>query len=180
LQEQQLLAEVLQLLAGYPLIPSNLLQGSLVGQEPPLPMITLHPDALKNLAEFWTSLDAKFRASLTVTVTIAINVLPVPAPIPIVVTQELSLEQLNLSTPSETTFQIAGTVTDATSAPVAAATVTIVERGLMATTDANGNFSISPLVAGAYTLLVQSGTTQKSSSITVPATAGNNYNVQLS
>lgn len=179
LQEQQLLAEVLQLLAGYPLIPSSFLQGSLVGQEPPLPMIALHPDALKNLAEFWTSLGTKLRASLTITATIAMNVLPVPAPAPIVITQELDLEQLNLPTTRQATFRIAGCVTDAASKPVTGATVTIVERGLVATTDGNGNFSISPLAAGNYTLSVQSGTTQKNTSIAVPATTGTNYNVQL-
>lgn len=180
LQEHQLLSEVLQLLSGYPLIPSNLLQGSLVGQEPPLPMITLHPDALRNLAEFWTSLDVQFRPSLTVTVTIAMNVLPVPKAVPIVTTAKLSLQQQNLPTTTETTYQIAGTVTDSTGAAVSQATVTIVERGVMATTDPNGDFSVGPLVVGTYTLLAQLGTKQKSTSITVPPSANNSYNVQLS
>lgn len=180
LQEQQLLAEVLQLLAGLPIIPANFLQGSLVGQQPPLPMITLHPEALRSISEFWTALGTKLRASLTVTATIAMNVLPVPAPAPIVITGEFGFEQMNLPATHEAIYQIAGTVTNAASTPVSGATVTIVERGLVATTDANGNFSIGPLAAGAYTLQVQSGASQKSSSITVPATTGTNYNVQLS
>jgi hypothetical protein len=180
LQEQQLLAEILQLLSGFPMIPSGFLRGSLVGQQPPLPMVALHPDALRNLSEFWTTLGAKLRASLTVTVTVAMNVLPAPAPAPIVITQELGLEQLNLPATHEAVFHIAGAVTNAASAPVMGASVTIVERGLMATTDANGDFSIGPLAAGTYTLQVLSGATQKGSSITVPATTGTNYNVQLS
>lgn len=177
-QEHQLLSEVLQLLSGYPLIPSTFLRGSLVGQQPPLPMVALQPDALKNMSEFWTSLGTKLRASLTVTVTIAMDVLRVPPPAPIVISQELGLEQLDLPATREATFRIAGTVTDATGSPTVGATVTIVERGLVVSTDARGNFSISPLAAGSYTLLVQSGAKQKTVSITVPATSGN-YNVQL-
>src|SRR5579875_2747841 len=43
LQEQQLLSQVLQTLAHYPTIPANFLQGVMVGQTPPLPMVALHP-----------------------------------------------------------------------------------------------------------------------------------------
>src|SRR5690348_18389370 len=52
LQEQLLLTQTLQALGRFPTIPAGFLQGALVGQEPPLPMVALHPDALKNLAEF--------------------------------------------------------------------------------------------------------------------------------
>ena len=45
-----------------------------MGQHPPLPMVALHPDALKNLAEFWASLGNTMRASLTITVTISVPV----------------------------------------------------------------------------------------------------------
>ena len=76
LQEQRLLAQVLRVLSRYPTIPDNFLQGAMVGQDPPLPMVTLHPDALKNLAEFWSSLGSKLKASLTLTVTISVPVYP--------------------------------------------------------------------------------------------------------
>ena len=72
LQEQQLLSQVFQALGRFPTIPSTFLQGALVGQEPPLPMVALHPDALKNLAEFWSSLGNTLRLSLTLTVTISV------------------------------------------------------------------------------------------------------------
>jgi hypothetical protein len=74
LQEHRLLAQVLRVLSRYPTIPANFLKGSLIGQDPPLPMVALHPDALKNLAEFWSSLGSKLRASLTVTATISVPV----------------------------------------------------------------------------------------------------------
>ena len=180
LQEQQLLAEILQLLAGYPIIPSQFLQGSLAGQDPPLPMVTLHPDTLRTMSEFWTSLGTKLRASLTVTVTISMNVLPPPGPAPVAVTHELEITQLTQpASSSENTFTIAGNVTNAANAVVAGAAVLIVENGRAATTDTNGNFSIGPLVAGTYTLQATSGASTKSSTIQVPATTANAYNVQL-
>ena len=179
LQEQQLLAEILQVLAGYPIIPSTFLQGNLVGQAPPLPMVTLHPDSLRTMSEFWTSLGTKMRASLTVTVTISMNVLQAPAPAPIVVTHELGIEQLNLPATHQATYLIAGAVVSTSTGPAGGANVSIVEAGRTTTTDAAGNFSIGPLAAGTYTIEVQSGATKQTSSITVPATTNNGYNVQL-
>lgn len=79
LKEQQLLGEVLQVLSNYPLIPASFLRGSLVGQDPPQ-MIMLHPDALGNMSEFWTSLGNKLRPSLSVTVTISIPALAIHPP----------------------------------------------------------------------------------------------------
>jgi len=72
LQEQNLLGETLQVLAGYPIIPTAFLRGSLVDQRPLPQMLVLHPDALKNTSEFWTALGSKLRPSLSVTVTIAV------------------------------------------------------------------------------------------------------------
>jgi Pvc16 N-terminal domain len=73
LQEHNLLGETLQVLAGYPVIPAALLQGSLAAQRPLPQMLVLHPDAIKNTSEFWTALGSKLRPSLSVTVTIAVN-----------------------------------------------------------------------------------------------------------
>src|SRR6266852_2742383 len=63
LQEHRLLSQVLQLFSGLPTIPSTFLQGSLQGQEPPLPMVTAVVDQQKNLSEFWTAIGCKLRAS---------------------------------------------------------------------------------------------------------------------
>src|SRR5262245_6672000 len=42
-QEHRLLSQVLQLLAGTPVLPEVFLQGSLVGQDPPIPLLVAHP-----------------------------------------------------------------------------------------------------------------------------------------
>ncbi len=179
LQEQQLLSEVLQVLSKYPLIPASFLQGSLAGQDPLLPLVALHPDALKNISEFWTSLGNKLKPSLSVTVTIS---MPMFAPVtaPIVITAQTGMQQIGLPATHVASHAIGGTVTNATNAPVPGAAVTLVEVGLATTTDADGRYSLGPMAAGNFTLHVVSGASTKDKSITVPATAGTNYDVQLS
>jgi len=128
LQEQRLLSELLVVLSHYPTIPSTFLQGSLVGQDPPLPMVALHPDALKNLAEFWSSLGSKLKASLTVTVTISV---PVFADLTdfIVTTHQTGYTQ---GTPpsTETLIQVGGRVVDQTAQVVPGALVDLLDAGL--------------------------------------------------
>ncbi len=178
LQEHQLLSEVLQVLSRYATIPPSFQQGSLVGQTPPLPMVALHPDALKNIAEFWTSLGNKLRPSLSVTVTIA---LPVLAPVtgPTVITGQVGLQALETPNTRAASFVIAGTVTDAGHAPVAGATVTLVELGLTAATDADGRYHLSRLTAGTYTLHATAGQKAQDKKVSVPAPKGSTYDVQL-
>jgi hypothetical protein len=179
LQEQQLLSEVLQVLARFPTIPTQFLQGSLANQDPPMPMIALHPDVLKNVWEFWTSVGTKLRASLSVTVTIAMPVFAAtkPAPVTGVTT---GLEIIGSPQTHVATTQIGGTVTDNANAPVAAATVTVVELGIRATTDAGGRFSLGPLAPGNYTLRVVSGAATKTKPVSIPPAAGTNFDVELS
>jgi len=172
LQEQRLLSEVLVLLSHYPTIPSNFLQGSLVGQEPPLPMVALHPDALKNLAEFWSSLGSKLKASLTVTVTISV---PVFSDITdFIVTTEKVSYMPGLSAPSEELLEIGGRVVDPLSQGVAGALVDILDAGLSPTTlrqtsDGAGQFVFQQVAAGAYQLrAIATGFKPQIQPVTIP------------
>jgi hypothetical protein len=72
LDEHRLLSEVMRVLIRYPIIPEVLLQGSLRGQEPPLPSSTLQAGRLQSVAEFWQALGGKPKAALNYTVTIGI------------------------------------------------------------------------------------------------------------
>ena len=69
LDEHHLLGEVLKVLLRHPTIPAAVLQGSLQGQDPPLPAITLQPGRLQSLGEFWQALGGKPKAALNYTVT---------------------------------------------------------------------------------------------------------------
>jgi hypothetical protein len=72
LDEHHLLSEVLKVLIRYPVLPEVLLQGSLKGQEPPLPASSLQPGRLQSLGEFWQALAGKPKAALNYTVTMSV------------------------------------------------------------------------------------------------------------
>jgi Pvc16 N-terminal domain len=72
--EHHLLGEVMKVLLRHPTIPDEALQGSLRGQEPPLPASILQPGLLQSLGEFWQALGGKPKAALHYTVTIGVEV----------------------------------------------------------------------------------------------------------
>jgi len=72
LDEHRLLSETVRALLRHPTIPEVLLQGSLRGQEPPLPTSSLQPGRLQSPGEFWQALGGKPKATLNYTVTISI------------------------------------------------------------------------------------------------------------
>ena len=85
LDEHRLLSEVMKTLIRYPIIPEALLQGSLKGQEPPLPSSTLQPGRLQSVGEFWQSLGGKPKAALNYTVTIGVALgVPVETEVPVI------------------------------------------------------------------------------------------------
>jgi len=166
LQEHRLLTQVLRVLSRYPMIPASFLQGSLVGQDPPLPMVALHPDALKNLAEFWSSLGSKMKASLTVTVTISV---PVFADITdFLVTTHTTSYSTGNNVP-ETVQHVGGRVLNQISAAVSGAQVDLLDAGLSSTTDSDGQFDFQPVSPGTYNIRVAAvGFKPLTQSVTVP------------
>lgn len=183
LQEQRLLCEVLVVLSHYPMIPANFLQGTLVGQEPPLPMVALHPDALKNLAEFWSSLGSKLKASLTVTVTISV---PVFSDITdfIVTTENLSFAP-GMSFPAEGLLEFGGQVVNSLSQGVPDAFVdvldplSLVPNAPQQTTRRTGHYVFPQIAAGNYKLrAVATGFKPQVQPVTIPGVPGD-YLIQL-
>jgi hypothetical protein len=85
LDEHRLLSEVMKVLLRHPTIPEVLLQGSLRGQEPPLPSSTLQPGRLQSIGEFWQALGGKPKAALNYTVTIGVALdRPVETEVPVI------------------------------------------------------------------------------------------------
>lgn len=72
--EHRLLGEVMKVLLRHPTIPAVILQGSLQGQEPPLPAITLQPGHLEMMGPFWQALGGKLKAAINYSVTFAVEV----------------------------------------------------------------------------------------------------------
>ncbi|MEA2563592.1 MAG: hypothetical protein QOH06_5096 [Acidobacteriota bacterium] len=71
--EHRLLGEVMKALLRHTSLPSAVLEGSLQGQQPPLPSSTLQPGRLQSLAEFWQALGGKPKATLSYTVTLGVE-----------------------------------------------------------------------------------------------------------
>jgi hypothetical protein len=182
LQEQRLLSDVLVVLSHYPIIPPSFLKGSLVGQDPWLPMVALHPDALKNLAEFWSSLGSKLKASLTVTVTISVPTFSDATDFAVTV-ENIGVEQG--SPPAvETLIEIGGRVLNATLQGVAGALVDVLDGSLQPvtpqqTTDASGQFVFSQVSTGSYQLrAAAAGFKLQTQAVTIPGIP-DDYVIQL-
>lgn len=178
LQEHRLLTQALRVLSRYPMIPANFLKGQLVGQDPPLPMVALHPDALKNLAEFWSSLGSKIKASLTVTVTISV---PVYADVTdfIVTTHTTTYAKTGDTVPPEPRVQIGGRILDQTGSGVADAIVDLTDVGQRQTTDDDGFYTFTPMEPGSHSLRVAAvGFKVQAKTVTVPG-APEDYVIRL-
>lgn len=178
-QEHQLLSQVLQLIGGAPILPPAFLTPNLLLQEPPLPMMLIQPDGVRNPAEFWAAIGNRIRPSLMLSVTVSLQVFDTDV-YPSVITSEIRLKThpggAVLDAPF---FRIGGTVIDAVSVPVANAGVRVVERGRSTLTDADGRFSLSAIPAGSFTLRVTAGAVTEDRAIAVPAPVLSDYNVQL-
>jgi hypothetical protein len=174
LQEQKLLGQALLVLSRYTLIPAKFLKGSLVGQDPQLPLMTSQMEGLKDPSDFWTALGNKLRTSISLTVTISMQPF-IAETAPLVMTSEVRLGEMDATgthiTPAtlQESYAIGGFITNKTDAPVANALVQLLEAKLTATTDADGQYSFAPVPSGSYTLRVKSGNQVKNVSITIPA-----------
>jgi hypothetical protein len=76
LDEHRLLGEVLVALLRHPIVPAEVLQGSLQGHAPPLPTSVLQPGLLQSLGEFWQALGGKPKTALHLTVTVSVEAYP--------------------------------------------------------------------------------------------------------
>lgn len=179
-EERQILAKALMKLSRFPVIPPIYLQNSLVGQLFPAQLWVAQSDDSKSLGEFWSALGVSPRSSFHVMVTIAMDLQVTVPEGPPVITRELNLDDdLDPATPGESVFAIGGVVRDAAAAVVAGAVVTL-DGDRPTTTDAEGSFRFSGLVAGTYALSAAlPGFTTQNKTVTVPAAAIGGYDIQF-
>jgi hypothetical protein len=177
-QEHHLLGQVLQLIAGSPVLLPAFLTPALQLQEPPLPMLMVQPDGVRNPAEFWAAIGNRIKASLLLSVTVSLEAFDI-ASYPSVITSEIRLESTDGAALDAPFFRIGGVVLDNASQPVANAGVRLVERGRSTLTDAEGKFSLAAIPAGSFTLRVTAGAVTQDRAVVVPAPALGGYDVQL-
>lgn len=167
LQQHRLLSQVLQAFARFPTVPAPFLQGSLVGQEPPVPLMTAQMEGLKNPAEFWSALGTKLRPSLTIVATVSIPV-TADTTAPLVTTVNAGFD-LGRGVIEETLVEIGGRVRGPTGQPLADAYVEIVDLAKQTRTDENGQFKFDSVPTGAHTVrAVAVGFNPKTQPLVVP------------
>jgi hypothetical protein len=171
-QEHRLLSQLLVLFLGTPVLPAAFLTGSLVGQEPDLPLLIAQPGPEKNPAEFWTAVGNHLKASLFLSVTISLSVTP-DATFPQVISSGIQINAEPLF------FRIGGIVRDAASLPVSMAAVELLNAGRSTITNANGEWTLPAIAPGPYSLRATAGPLTRTLPITVPAPLGSNYDLQL-
>ncbi len=188
LQEHRLLSQVLLTLRRYPTIPREFLQGSLREQTPPLPMLVAQGNGVQDPQEFWTAIGNKLRPSLAVTATVAMErsepasmLVPQVQLHSVTVTQRVGVNaKAGRATALEPFFTIGGRVMDQQRRPVDGLTVTLLDSNVSTHVDAEGRYTLRRVKPGVYKLRVRrDGTTVRDVDVTVPAAAGQDYNVQL-
>lgn len=177
-QEHRMLSQALRLFMGTPVIPDAFLVGSLIGQEPPLPVLLVQPDGVRNPAEFWAAIGNRIRPSILVSVTFSMRTAD-DEEFPTVFTNKVTIRPNLNPAAGETFHRVGGVVTDAAADPVASAEVRLVEPNRSTATNWKGEFTIPVIAPGTYTLRVTSGGVTQNKPITVPAPLGANYDVQL-
>lgn len=71
--EHRLLGSLLTALLRYPLLPAEVLKGSMVNQEFPLHAWISQPDKTPNVWDFWGGLDGRLKAGISYVVTLAVS-----------------------------------------------------------------------------------------------------------
>jgi len=91
--EHRLLGEVMKVLLRHPVLPEQVLLGSLQGQKPPLPAVSLLSGQLQSMGEFWQALGGKPKAALNYTVTIGVDAFAAEETGPLVTDKLLKFRQ---------------------------------------------------------------------------------------
>jgi hypothetical protein len=175
--EHRLLGNLLICLMSYPVLPKELLQGSLKGLDYPIHASTAQPEGvLKSPADFWTTMDSQLKPSINYVVTLPVD-LSISFVAPLVFTKSLAVENRS-SGVSEEDLQILGTIfSGKPRKEVANAILRIKELNVTTTSDATGKFHISRLTRGTYTFEISAPKrASKEVRMVVP---GKNYDIEL-
>lgn len=152
--EHRLIWRALWSLLRYPELPEDVLQGRLKETDVPIRASIAQPDEIPNVADLWGVLDNELKPSLHCVATLPLD-LAQEITGPVVHTKQIRIEQGVLGGgPFEEIIQIAGTVRDGDSKPVAGATLRVEGRGLTATSDEEGHYTFPNLPQGTYTFVV--------------------------
>ena len=147
---------MLATLSRFPLVPADLYQGELAGQDILISTLVAQPDGpLRNPADFWASLDNRLKASINCIVTVPLD-LDMQFTAPVVSTRVLGVRDKE-GPETEERLQVRGMLHEKGKPEqgIAEATLLIKELGRTAETDEQGRYAFSKLSKGKYTIRVQ-------------------------
>jgi hypothetical protein len=168
--EHGLLGRVLAALARHPVLPEDVIQGTLAEQQFPIMTRVGKPElARTNPADLWQALDNRIRPSLTYVVTVALD----PNRLPIVPIRWAESTQVRM----QDLVAVVGRVrVRGKDSPIAGARVLVPEQGASMTTGSDGSFSFT-VPPGKVTLVVEApGRRAVSIAAEVPSA---NYDVEV-
>ncbi len=169
--EHQLLWRTLVVLFRNPILPEDMLQGTLKNQLFPTPTKVIQPNqARANPAELWQSIDNRIRPALTYTVTVPLDS-DISFTDAIVFTRRARIFGDDPHTPVAEGFQISGRVYSGKNKDKAVpdALVTLKESGASLKTDADGRFAFRALAGKSHLSVVTPDGKEVSHEIEVPS-----------
>ena len=156
--EHRLLNRVLLILSQHPVLPEELLQGLVSGQEV-FTYVANPSGIMQSPADYWGALDNDIKPSIAYRATVRLD-LAQEISVGLALTSQLKVGyKVNgngLGSMEELPFHIGGRVYQGgdPESGVRAARVTLVERALDAITGADGRYSFSGVPAGQYSLVI--------------------------
>ncbi len=176
--EHRLLWYMLATIFRYPLIPTDMFQGELAGQDLLISTLVAQPDGpLRNPADFWASLDNRLKASINCIVTVPLDI-DMQFTTPVVSTRVLGVRGKDQAEVEER-LQVRGMLYEKGKPEqgVAQATIFIKELGRTAETDEQGRYAFSKLSKGRYTVRIQAPERKEREMIlTIPSRS---YDIEL-
>jgi len=176
--EHRLLGELLVCLMGYPILPEEVLQGALKGQDYQVHATAAQPDGLfKNPSDFWAGMENKLKPSINYVVTMPVD-LSIAVTSPLVFTKVLDVKDEH-GGETEEMLQIGGTVFSKgkTDTVVPNAMLLIKELNITTTSGSDGKYRFPKMRKGEYTFKVSAP--KKATKEIAVAVPGDNYNIEI-
>ena len=172
--EHRLLSRVLLTLLKYPVLPSEVVGGELIGQD--IYASTAHPNQYGDSpSDFWGAIDSDLKAYLEYRITPRLN-LEDEISTGVVLTRNIKIGRIDDQRDDliPLPFNIGGRLHDRDdrSLGIPNATVTVLEKGLESRTDSDGRFIFSGLFQGNYTFVISiDGHEERRTLVEVPSEA---------
>jgi hypothetical protein len=154
--EHRLLSQVLGILYAYPVVPGDILSGTLGNGSQDAPLEARVGQRAEGRPDFWGSIGGEYKASVDYSVLVSCPSGTALERGPAVRTRTVRTQRIDAPhRPAEARHRCSGTVLDPGGEPVPDAWVALPEAGRLATTDRRGAFAFESLAEGDHPCLAR-------------------------